>query len=363
MSNSAQRAYHVEALRFILAAIIVLYHILHSAIIPYTGEASETYNHYAQLTNSASLIVQCFLVMGGYYLYGTLKKKTTFWTFLTGRFIRLWPVLAFSVLILVSMGFESLEDAFLDIFMLRATGLSLSWKGIIWYIGPFFWCSIFIGGLFSCMSHSKATVLVCVLSWIGYSISVNYLQGGLGRDTIWSCLSLSMVNVFGGLTIGMVCRMFQEVIRCKKASPSLKKKAVQFTLNSIFELSYCAYLIMVVLLNRGVPKNKLVFTLSFALFFAVFSCGEGLLSKTMNNRILGFCGKYSYSIYVMQQISFYVMMRTIWVWFPQEIMLYPILTLFLSTILSILFGIATYNIVERPAFTFLKKQTSLHISQ
>lgn len=138
MSSIRQRSYHVDALRFILAAMIVLYHILHSAIIPYTGTAVDTYNHYAQRMNSASLIVQCFLVMGGYYLYGTLKKNPTFWDFLAGRFVRLWPVLAFSVLLLVLMGYESLEDAFLDVFMLRATGLSLSWRGIIWYIGPFF---------------------------------------------------------------------------------------------------------------------------------------------------------------------------------------------------------------------------------
>lgn len=363
MSNLEKRSYHVEALRFILASVIVLYHILHSAIIPYTGEASDTYNRYAQLTDSASLLVQCFLVMGGYYLYGTLKKKPAFWSFLTGRFIRLWPVLAFSVLILVLTGYESFEDAFLDMFMLRATGLSLSWRGIIWYIGPFFWCSVLIGGLFSCMSHSKATVLVCTLSWIGYGISVNYLHGGLGRDTIWSWLSLAMVNVFGGLTLGMVCRMLQEAVRRKKARFSSKMKLMRFSLVSIFEISYCIYLFMVVLLNKGVPKNKLVFTLLFALFFAVFSCGEGILSKAMNNRILGLCGKYSYCIYMMQQISFYVMMRTIWVWFPQEILLHPKLMLLLSTIISILFGIGTYYAVEKPALVFWKKHTLLHIAQ
>ena len=144
---------------------------------------------------------------------------------------------------------------------------------------------------------------------------------------------------------------------------SSKMKLMRFSLVSIFEISYCIYLFMVVLLNKGVPKNKLVFTLLFALFFAVFSCGEGILSKAMNNRILGLCGKYSYCIYMMQQISFYVMMRTIWVWFPQEILLHPKLMLLLSTIISILFGIGTYYAVEKPALVFWKKHTLLHIAQ
>ena len=77
---------------------------------------------------------------------------------------------------------------------------------------------------------------------------------------------------------------------------------------------------------------------------------KGLLSRIISRT--GFCrlGKYSYSIYVMQEAAFYILSHTLWknAGFLKRC---PAAALGLSVVLTILFGAGIYYLVERPMQT------------
>lgn len=93
--------YHnVEFLRFIFALIIVYFHILHNNIMRFIG-SNQDYVTLAQLSNKAGYIVECFFIISGYFLYKNLNNLNSIETpkFIWKKFVRLWPVLVFSLII------------------------------------------------------------------------------------------------------------------------------------------------------------------------------------------------------------------------------------------------------------------------
>ena len=74
---------------------------------------------------------------------------------------------------------------------------------------------------------------------------------------------------------------------------------------------------------------------------------RGLCSALLNKKAFGFCGRYAYSIYVMQQTAFCIMKRTIWG--NANLMSCPVLSIVVSMIIVVALGIVAYYVVERPA--------------
>lgn len=97
------------------------------------------------------------------------------------------------------------------------------------------------------------------------------------------------------------------------------------------------------------------------IMFSVLMCclvfkngeGSGIVSKLLNH-LFPYMGKYSYSIYVMQQICFYILQRTLW---EDTYLLenHIIVSMVLSMLFCATVGIITYYIVERPMVLLYKR--------
>lgn len=198
----------VDGLRFLLSVAIVYYHILHSSIISYTGE-QQLYIHLQELSNEAYLIVECFLILGGYFLYHSYRKnpKRPWGEFAVGRVARLWPVLLCCTVVTVLFFGENIYLAVIDLCFLRCTGLSLTNVGIIWYIGPFFWCSLLLYALITQMRPERHGLMLSVITYIGYAVNINCFNGGLGRSVEYGFVSTAMLRVMAGLCLGCLLEM------------------------------------------------------------------------------------------------------------------------------------------------------------
>ena len=84
--------------------------------------------------------------------------------------------------------------------------------------------------------------------------------------------------------------------------------------------------------------------------FVLFLLKRGILSSLLNNKILAYGGKYSYSIYVMQQCSFILSGQII-----KQIHCSDGVALALVMLNAILLGIVTYYLIEKPIGKLLDK--------
>ncbi|MCD7856358.1 MAG: acyltransferase [Clostridiales bacterium] len=335
----------VDGLRFLFSVAIVYFHILHSNIISYSG-GQQLYLTLQEMSDSAGLIVEAFLILGGYFLYHSYQSGKSMEQFAVNRVVRLWPVLAFYTIIMLAFFGLDAYTAVFDLLFLRATGISLDSHGIIWYIGPFFWCSLLLYALLRLVQPRWHGLMLAILTYVGYVMNVNLYSGGLGRDVAYGFVSMAMLRVLAGLSLGCLLAMLLRHQQAKMTASvqDFRWRAVQ----SVVEIGLSVFLVAYLLLGLPQSQNQLIVVIAFfLLLYCVCGEGNGLVSILLGNPLLAKLGKYSYSIYVMQQISFYILMRALWL---QSDFVYDhtYWCIAASVLFSVLVGVLTYHLVEGP---------------
>ncbi len=335
----------VDGLRFLLSVAIVYYHILHASIISFSGE-QQLYLTLQEMSDSAGLIVEGFLILGGYFLYRSYQSGKSMEQFAVDRVVRLWPVLAFyTIIMLVFFGLDAYTAVF-DLLFLRATGISLDSYGVIWYIGPFFWCSLLLYALLRLMQPRWHGLMLAILTYVGYVMNINLYSGGLGRDVEYGFVSMAMLRVLAGLSLGCLLAMLLRHQQAKAAAnaQNFRWRVVQ----SVAEIGLSAFLVAYLLLGLPQSQNQLIVVIAFfLLLYCVCREGNGIVSILLGNPLLAKLGRYAYSIYVMQQISFYILWRTLWL--QSDFVYYHTYWCIAASVLfSVLVGVLTYHLVERP---------------
>lgn len=346
------RLYNIDFLRFIFAIIIVYFHVLHSNIMPYIG-INEEYHILQKLSSNAYTIVECFFVISGFFLFYTCTNShINIWDFLFKRVVRLWPVLFFSIIIGVAFFHQNKVISIINTLFLQCIGISLDYKGINWYISPLFWGSLFLYSLTKCFNNKTAVLWIAILTYFGYAININVTNGGFGRETVLGFLNLGLLRALAGLGMGYLIALASESLRTDQILtppilPTLLlpyKDKIKIGLFTILETGCFCYLIGYFIFGLN-NRNKIIVVILFTLLFLSFIFKEGLLAKVLDRPIWGNMGKYAYSIYVLQQIGFWILQRTVW----QSFMVNHV---FLCLLISVAFcaglGVMTYYIVEKP---------------
>lgn len=352
MKNSStspnKRLSCIDSLRFILSVIIVYFHLLHSSMKPYIGN-TEIFATLARKAGGAGLIVEVFLIIAGFFIYRVYRKQTTgLKDFAISRIVRLWPVMAFYTLVVGFLTRFHSEQIILDLCFLRCTGISLSYWGIIWYIGPFFWCSLLIFALLRSFKYRHALLTIAILTYFGYAANINTFNGGLSRGVEYGFLSMGMLRVMGGLGVGVIVAALSEsYAQHKRHLNSVKQFVTSKIVWTIVEVALTTTL-MWQFVGKKLFKNGITTVILAAALLFLLVESKGYLSRILSVRWLSHAGRYSYSIYVMQQAAFYVLAKTFW---KQTDFLtsYPVTSIIISTLLSVGIGVATYYLVEAPA--------------
>lgn len=339
---------NVESIRFILSLGIVYYHILHSNIFKYTNNPS--YESLADSSVDLRYIVEMFFIIAGFFLFQSFNsKKQSMAQFTINKISRLFPVLAFSIFIgFVACVFNLTDTSpyswFLNLFFLQNTGLSLDFKGINWFVSPYFWAMILYFYILKNTKHSNLIIaLIVYFSAMGI---INCFGGEFTRETFYLFFNSGMLRAFIGIGAGYFIGQLYEKV--KNTNIKIKEKIIISTIEIL-----CFFFILYKMLISPLEyQNKLIYVIIFSVLFFLFVLKKGIISNLLDNKFLAFFGKYSYSIYIMQQICFSVFGITIW---KNGLIINNIpVCLFISILLSVAAGVIVYYLIEVPVGRLIK---------
>ena len=344
-----ERANNVEFVRFAFSLIIVYFHMLRGQIMPFVG-GQKLYTTLQARCAWGGFIVECFLIMGGYFLYHSeaRHRQQPFIEVFTDRLARLWPVLAFSAAISVIFFGMKKERAVHEVSMLFCTGIIADYEEYIWYIAPYFWSSMLIIALLRTFEKKRALLILAVVAYLGYAVNLNVNHGGLGREVVFSFLSLAFVRVLAGLSLGVLLAAAMEafVRRFGRSTNVVFWTAV--------EVAALSFLIQVFVIGKGRLTNMFIIVIAFAALLVSFMNGAGMVGRALNLEVFGLLGRYSYSIYVMQDITFCLLRDTFW---KHEGFLeaHVFGTFAISLAFAALMGVGTYHLVEKPCLMLYQR--------
>lgn len=342
---------NIEFIRFFFAVSIVYFHLLHSYMIPYTGNA-EIYRYLAEQSKYAKYIVECFFIMSGYFLYRSLLKHPEQKTldFLYKKIIRLWSVLAVSTAFSVFFLEKPFGEGILNLFFLQSTGLTTGWKGLNWYVSAFFFAEVFYFLLYRVMKNSRAMKLaVCILVYFGYVLNITTTDGGFGRRVTYGIFSLAMARAVAGVGHGYLLGNLYDSIKEKYRELHLETEMEKkLTLGiSIVEIISFLALLGDFFIGKQAGKNQFIVVILFSVLFVCMLTEKGILSRMISRIPLWRFGKYAYSVYVMQEAAFYLLEHTMWK-NTRFLQTCPAGALGISVFVTFCLGVTVYYLVERP---------------
>lgn len=358
------KLHNVEFLRFVFSITIVYFHILHSNIVGCVGE-DPRYLGLQSLSDNAGLIVECFFILSGYFLFASAKNcdGLSFPAFAVKKVFRLWPVLAFSTVIGVLFFRQSKYAAVFNLLFLQCIGLSLEYKGINWYISPLFWGLLFYFALLKYFDRKRVHVGMALLSYFCYLVNIVRCNGGFARETVYGVVNLGFARALAGLGLGYLLRLaLEEISEYRIALSPEWKRAVAAgacVVSTLLETGILCFLVKYFLLG-GKYQNRMIVVILFTMLLTCFICRKGLISRLLNVPLWSFFGKYAYSIYVMQQTAFFLLQRTLW---KTAVVDQVRVCISLSLFFSVALGIVTYHLVERPGMKLYSRLFALIVKK
>lgn len=353
-----KKFYNVDFIRFIFSVFIVYYHILHNNIFSATGTESEFLTELANECSYASFIVECFFIIAGYFLFKSYNKNPglSVKEFAYNKFARLWPVLFVSIAIGVIFFGNKEMPAFFNVLFLQCIGVTKDYAGITWYVSPFFWTILFYFVLMKCIKDKKkCNILIGVISFFSYTFLVNNY---FGRETLYSVFSLGLLRALGGIGTGYLIAVCLDSIKNLQSVKSFKPNGFQkfliFIIFSLLEAGSFAMLMRHFFIKSRAYSNQFFVVIMFTLLFVCLLSGKGIFSLIFNNKFFGFFGRFSYSIYIMQMVSFWILGDTLWndLGYVENDSLR---CLAVSVAFSVVLGIVAYYVVELPSAALLKR--------
>lgn len=150
-----------------------------------------------------------------------------------------------------------------------------------------------------------------------------------------------MCRALGGIGLGILLHRLSEELP-KVKSPLTEKK--RMILLSVAEVSSFIFL-LAYFLGKVQYNNRFVIVPVFSILFLSFIHQGGIMSRILDWPGFSILGRYAYSIYVMQQVCFWILQRTLWK--TAVIQNIPV-CIGISLVFSIVVGVGTYHLVEKP---------------
>ena len=183
------------------------------------------------------------------------------------------------------------------------------------------------------------------------AIDILLNNGGFSREMIFGFLSGGALRALAGIGLGYLIAVCVESIKempsVKGFKPNKKQNALITVIISVFELAFFISLIIDFLYKKLAYDNQFIVVILFSGLLLCMLTQKGILSRICNNKFFGGLGKYAYSIYVVQRISFYILEKTLWT-NSDFVQNHTYRCIAVSILFSVLLGIATYYVIEKP---------------
>lgn len=354
------KLYSVEFVRFIFAVVIVYFHILHSNIRVAAMDLP-IYGRFYENSAYAGAAVECFFIISGYFLYKSFQRRPNISVleFAYNKFARLWPVIAVYLLICLIFFDYNGYDCLYHLFFLQSAGFKTHVTGIPWYISPLFIVMIFMFAFYkNTKDKKKYNLFLALLVYFSYVMVINDNPHIFGRDNIYGIFSAAVLRAIAGMGLGYLIAVAQKQIAGLDFVKNLKGRRVEnvliFIAVSAIEVTSFYYLMRYFFDSKNSIDQQFYVVIIFTVFFSCLLTGKGIFTLLFNNKCFGFLGKYSYSIYIMQQIAFNILKQTFWQ-NTDYVSSHFVRTIAISTVFAVAFGIVAYYAVEKPLGILLSK--------
>ena len=284
--------------------------------------------------------------------------------FICSKIVRLFPVLLFSILITMLFGLLGWAKInyitqFVNIFFLQTIGVTIAYKGINWYVSAYFWAIILYYCVFRIFKPKYSYFITAILTYFGCVLNINFTNGSFGRETVLHLFGLGLWRAVFGIGTGIF--IFAIYNRIKDVEPvklPKNKEIINKIVISIIEILCFYFIVYNMIFNHIAYREKLIFIILFSIMFFLFLQKQGILSKLLNNKYLAYAGKYSYSIYVMQWVSFIMSGQIV-----KNINCSDGIGLLLFIVIPIITGIITYYLIEIPVGKKLKNYLNYYFNK
>lgn len=302
--------------------------------------------------------VEGFFIIAGFFLVLTFKKSTSIKNFIKKKYIRLSPVIAFSLilgLIGVSLGVLSFKiiPSVMTILLLNNFGFNFceSLNPVLWFTSALFFGLLLYFLVLKFCSEKYQKWIFLVISILSYSL-VLYLQGGkfFKPCTNYFIFNAGVLRALGGLGVGCLVGYFY-----KKYFPILNNinfpiyKKISIT---ILELCLVSYIFAWSFLPHKI-SNPILFIIYCSVLIFFFALKKGFVSEFFNKDIWVTLGKYQYSIYVTHYVVGNILNLSLWNKNPEFVYAHPIFPIVTTIGLAVFIGILSYYIVEKPCTKYL----------
>ena len=361
MANEArENNYSIQFLRFIFAIVMCFGHALAVTMLA-------AYSQYDVLKYSIKgcfVSLYFFFVMSGFFLPKALKRSLE--EFILDRIIRLWPVLAFSIFItalfrplkLLNVSFTGYD--FATLLFLQGVGVSQEpgLNGVAWFVCVLFWLSIIYLVIIKIIKNNLVnTIIILLIVFISASIYYNSL-GITVRGVVHGFMPIFVLNGLFTIGFGVLINQLNKMLN-KKNNKWLFYDTTTPFLKIFFSLSEISILlfILVYVCFMGVeihPLLSITTIILFSILLLLFYNKSGFLSAHLLNKpSLDFLGKSSYSIYIMQPVTFCIINAM--AYNTTGVLTNNVSIVLVSVmLLYILWGLIAYFLVEKPVQALYK---------
>ena len=353
---------NIEFLRFLFVIMIVFGHIIQDCV--YKSHLYSDYTLYAKYwppAVDAFLCVEYFFIIAGFFLFFHLENKhDSTMKFAIGKFIRLWPLLAFSVILFWILSLFHIVDFysygnFVNLFFLYnilPSVYSVN-NGASWFICSYFWCSILLYYSYRALTQKIFNLGLLFVVIYSFTVMLDWKTGQIpgGHAKIINGISGGLLRAFAGFGLGYFLGMFWDYISDTVKNFSIKNKwksAFFFVSVSALEIYLFMFIINNSIFHKIKFNNDILFVIVFCSLFLLFLARKGLLSKLLENNISVFLGKFSFAIYIMQGVGFAIEKHFMWT-NKAFVYAHPYWNIWASILICVVIGVLSHIFVEQKA--------------
>ena len=359
-----QKLKNIEFLRTYLILTIILLHtfINKGWCLPALYPDINLYSFLHKAVIYANCSVEGFFIVAGFLLVLTFNMETSISDFIKKKYVRLSPVIAFSILFVIFgeifkiVSFKPVPDV-LSVLLLNNFGIcwAVPDNPVLWFTSALFGGVILYFCIIKFLDKKHILGLITFLVILGY-VLLEILQGGKFSHPLqnyYGILNIGFLRAVSGVGAGCLLGLVYKNNKDKITNFEPTKSAK--SLITILEMLSFAFLVWWTVIPHAF-LNNIYFAINFVLLFALFVIKKGYFSNYMDSEMWVFLGKYQYSLFVIHYVVIKLFGYGLWQNASEFVFAHPLIPIFIMLITILVLGVFTYHFVEVPCSRWLKQK-------